>query len=319
MFHLKYRPNEWGTFYGNDAVVRSLQDKLNSGEALPPAYLFAGVPGTGKTTLAYILARKVGATDKSIIEINAGSDGGIDAIRETIKSVNYFHVLESVKVYIIDESQRLTIGAKDALLRTLEEGCPDHVYFIFCTSEPDKLNKALKRRCVSYDLKPLTFAESEALLSYICSQEQIELSEAVRSAILKQSAGIPGGIAMNLYNCQGQTDEDAISLLSRGVASAEVVDICRMILQPKFLKWPDVMAKVDKLVKQESAEGIRRMMFDYFAKVLKNAKSVKDVSFYTAILEVLDFRIEDDSQGQNGLVYLLGRIVIGIASMSGER
>ncbi len=141
----KYRPADFSEVIGQDSVVKVLESSIAQGK-IAHAYLFAGSRGTGKTSLARILARAIGTSPNDLYEIDAASNRGIDDIRLLRESVSTLPFESKFKVYIIDEVHMLTKEAFNALLKTLEEP-PAHAVFILATTETDKLPETVVSRC----------------------------------------------------------------------------------------------------------------------------------------------------------------------------
>jgi len=146
-----YRPAKWSEVIGQDPIVEALKETV-AGKRLAHAYLFSGSRGTGKTTVARILAREAGAADEDIYEIDAASNRGIDDIRQLREHVSVMPFSSPVKVYIIDEVHMLSKDAWNALLKTLEEP-PKHVIFILATTELDKVPETIVSRCQTFTFK----------------------------------------------------------------------------------------------------------------------------------------------------------------------
>ncbi len=146
-----YRPATWSEVIGQDHIVEALTEAV-SGKRLAHAYLFSGSRGTGKTTVARILAREAGAADEDIYEIDAASNRGIDDIRQLREHVSVMPFSSPVKVYIIDEVHMLSKDAWNALLKTLEEP-PKHVIFILATTELDKVPETIISRCQTFTFR----------------------------------------------------------------------------------------------------------------------------------------------------------------------
>ncbi|MBI2096388.1 MAG: DNA polymerase III subunit gamma/tau [Candidatus Taylorbacteria bacterium] len=145
VLYRKYRPEKWSEVAGQDHVVKVLQGALSLGR-LSHAYLFAGSRGTGKTSVARILARELGTAPADIYEIDAASNRGIDDVRALREAVAVLPFSSPYKVYIVDEVHMLTKEAFNALLKTLEEP-PPHAVFILATTEVEKLPETIVSRC----------------------------------------------------------------------------------------------------------------------------------------------------------------------------
>ncbi len=146
-----YRPAKWSEVIGQDPIVEALKETV-AGKRLAHAYLFSGSRGTGKTTVARILAREAGAADEDIYEIDAASNRGIDDIRQLREHVSVLPFSSPFKVYVIDEVHMLSKDAWNALLKTLEEP-PKHVIFILATTEMDKVPETIVSRCQTFMFK----------------------------------------------------------------------------------------------------------------------------------------------------------------------
>ncbi|HEY4516924.1 MAG TPA: DNA polymerase III subunit gamma/tau [Candidatus Paceibacterota bacterium] len=147
-----YRPQTFDEVRGQPQVVNSLQAALKHPEKMAHAYLFAGGRGTGKTSVARILARELGVSDKDLYEIDAASNRGIDDIRALREGVYAMPFDSPYKFYIIDEAHMLTKDAWNALLKTLEEP-PKHAMFVLATTERDKVPDTIQSRCEMYAFK----------------------------------------------------------------------------------------------------------------------------------------------------------------------
>ncbi len=143
-----YRPQKWSEVVGQDHIVEALKDAIVN-KRVAHAYLFSGSRGTGKTTVARILARELKTADEDVSEIDAASNRGIDDIRELREHVAVLPFSSQYKVYIIDEVHMLSKDAWNALLKTLEEP-PKHVIFILATTELDKVPETIISRCQTF-------------------------------------------------------------------------------------------------------------------------------------------------------------------------
>ena len=146
-----YRPSKWSEVIGQDQVVTALKESIDNGRP-SHAYLFSGTRGTGKTTIARIVAKALKTADEDVYEIDAASNRGIDDIRELREHVAVLPFSSPFKVYIIDEVHMLSKDAWNALLKTLEEP-PKHVIFILATTELDKVPDTIISRCQTFSFK----------------------------------------------------------------------------------------------------------------------------------------------------------------------
>ncbi len=218
----KYRPKQFSDLVGQEQVVQTLKNSIKF-ERISHAYLFAGPRGTGKTSTAKVYARALNClvddgiepcgqcdncqridNDQSmdLIEIDAASNRGIEAIRELREKVKFYPGEGRYKIYIIDEVHMLTNQAFNALLKTLEEP-PEKVIFILATTEPHKVIPTILSRCQRFDFSLLTQQEIAGRLEYICQEEDIEYEREALNLIAYSSSG---GM------------RDAISLLDQAIS-----------------------------------------------------------------------------------------------------
>lgn len=169
VLYRKYRPQDFDQVYGQDQVVKVLQGSLEQNN-IGHAYLFTGVRGTGKTTMARIFARALGCSNNDIIEIDAASNRGIDDIRALREGVHSLPFDSDKKMYIIDEVHMLTKEAFNALLKTLEEP-PAHVIFVLATTELHKVLPTVVSRCQNFTFKSPTQSVLKKMTQDICKKE----------------------------------------------------------------------------------------------------------------------------------------------------
>lgn len=169
----KYRPATFEDVVGQEAVVSALSGAIKN-DAIAHAYLFSGSRGTGKTSLARILARAVGASQNDTYEIDAASNRGVDDIRVLREAVHTLPFDSQYKVYIIDEAHMLTKEAFNALLKTLEEP-PRHVIFILATTEEGKLPETIVSRCQTFRFKTPPYATLKNVVENVARKEGFTL------------------------------------------------------------------------------------------------------------------------------------------------
>ena len=175
VLYRKYRPQSWDEVIGQEHVVRTLTNALKLNR-VSHAYLFSGPRGTGKTTIARLLAKSVGCADLDLIEIDAASNRGIDEIRELRDGIKLAPTAGKYKVFIIDEVHQLTKEAFNALLKTLEEP-PAHAIFILATTEAHKVPGTILSRVQQFAFRRLTIAEIIRKLQKIVEAEKIKIDE----------------------------------------------------------------------------------------------------------------------------------------------
>jgi DNA polymerase-3 subunit gamma/tau len=258
--HIEYRPLEFDEYIGNAALKASVLSVIDRAHT----YIFYGPRGCGKTTMARLIAKKVGAADIDIYEIDAADKTGVDDARQIKANSGFAPMGGKSKVYIIDEFHRLSGNASDALLKTLEEP-PDHCYFILCTTEIEKVPATIKSRAKSYEVKSLTVKESEELLDWVCSEERIKLPSQVRQAIIDNCEGIPREMLVSLDMVRKiNKEEDAIALILSSKSNPKVIDLCRALLQKA--KW----AEIGRILKDiaDEPENVRYAVLGYMNAVL---------------------------------------------------
>ena len=203
----KYRPTNFDEVVGQKHIIQTLKNAVAK-DRIGHAYLFCGPRGTGKTSIAKIFAKMLNCEDKEhapcgvctsckmaaehsypdIIEIDAASNNGVDEVRDLIERVKYAPMQGKYKVYIIDEVHMMSTGAFNALLKTIEEP-PEHVIFIFATTEPHKVLPTIISRCQRYDFSKVSMQDIQYRLSVVCKQEKIEVEEPALQLIAQLSDG----------------------------------------------------------------------------------------------------------------------------------
>ncbi len=183
----KYRPEKFADVIGQDHIVRAISGALDAGK-VAHAYLLCGPRGTGKTTIARIIARELGTSPNDVYEMDAASNRGIDDIREIRESVNTMPFDSKYKIYILDEVHMFTKDAWNALLKTIEEP-PAHVIFILATTELDKVPDTIVSRCQTFSLNKPTDAVLSSVITATAKKEGYTLEEGAAELIALLSDG----------------------------------------------------------------------------------------------------------------------------------
>jgi DNA polymerase III subunit gamma/tau len=263
--YLKYRPADLSQVKGNADVVATLEGMLKDTEKCPHSFLLHGPTGCGKTTIGRIIAKRLGCVGNDFKEIDSADFRGIDTIREIRKNSNYKAIEGRCRVWLIDECHKMTNDAQNALLKILED-TPKHVYFILCTTEPQKLLPTIKGRCIQLQVKVLGDAEMLKLLRGVVHAEEETLDEAVYKQILKSANGLPRNALQILEAVLRVSDEERLELAKQvEVEALEAIELCRALI--KRAPWRDVAAVLVRL-KELEPESIRRNVLGYCQSIL---------------------------------------------------
>lgn len=258
----KYRPKTFELVFGQDVITKTLKNVIKNNK-LSHAYLFAGPRGTGKTSSAKLFAKAINClnpkdgdacnecancksfndnANPDIIEIDAASNNGVDEIREIRNKVNLVPSMSKYKVYIIDEVHMLSIGAFNALLKTLEEP-PEYVIFILATTEPQKIPATITSRCQRFDFKSISMESMKKCLNNIIEKEKIQIGDdALDEIIVNSKGGMRDAISLldQAYAfCDNKITLDDVESLSGNITKLEMLSLILNILDGNYINISD--------------------------------------------------------------------------------
>jgi DNA polymerase-3 subunit gamma/tau len=296
-----YRPKDFNEVAGQKHITQTLKNAL-ANDKVAHAYLFSGPRGTGKTSIAKILAKAVNCvkaptdnpcnvcenclgiqdgTISDVIEIDAASNNGVDEIRELRDKVKYLPGYVKYKVYIIDEVHMLSQGAFNALLKTLEEP-PAHVIFILCTTELQKVIPTIQSRCQRFDFKAISTLDIIAKLKEIIKIENIEIEEdAIKQIATYAEGGMRDAISLldqvYAYNPEKVSIED-VNQICGAVSMQTQIDLAKALINFESTKAISLLN--DLLYQGKEVKKITLNLIEFFRDVLmySNLKTIDESS-----------------------------------------
>ena len=295
--YLKWRPERFGEVVGQEGTVRILRNSVQKGET-SHAYLFAGPRGTGKTSVARILAKALNCEDPEdgepcnscsscrkidkgqaldIVEIDGASNRGIDKIRELREEVNFAPAELRNKVYIIDEVHMLTNQAFNALLKTIEEP-PDKVTFVFATTEPEEVPATIISRCQVFEFKEISGGEIQERLAEVAESEGLEITD--------------GGLSLIASRAQGSM-RDALVILEQVMGSGPTGEVDKEDLFELLglVEGETTERFIDALLANESGK-----LLDILDDLVSRGRDLE--LFLEGVLDNLRLRIKEAGEGK---------------------
>lgn len=298
--YLKYRPDDFSQMKGNAETLTALDTMLSNPKTCPHVFMFYGPTGTGKTTLGRIIGTRLGCVGRDFKEINSSNFNGVDDIREIIKSSQFAPIEGSVIVWLLDEVQKITGAAFNALLKILED-TPKHVYFVLCSTEPQKIPDTIKGRCQQFQLKILTDSQMFSLLRKIVKEEEQTLEQEIYDQIIQDSLGHPRNALQILEQVLSVPSENRLEIARQtSIQYSQGIELCRALINR--LPWKTVSVILVGLKDQE-AEAIRRMVLGYMQAILLKGEN----DFAAFILE--EFLSPFYDSGFSGLTYACYSII----------
>ena len=316
----KYRPQNFSQVFGQDHIVKTLINQIFSG-SVSHAYLFCGTRGTGKTSVARLLARALNCKDSqpdsapcnkcqacvdilqnrsmNVIEIDAASNNGVDNIRDLLEEVKYPPVTGVYKIYIIDEVHMLSTGAFNALLKTLEEP-PEHVVFVLATTDPHKVLPTIHSRCQRFEFRRIPSGDIAENIAPYLKQENIAIEPAA-IALISQLADGSVRDALSLadqaiaFYGDSLITEESIRTLVGSVDTATLFEMTDALLSKNSLATIEIIHKMSQGSKdyaQFTNELISHFRNLLVANIVKQSSHVLDVT-----KETLERLVTQSNQG----------------------
>ena len=320
----KFRPIKFDELVGQEHITKTLKNQIMS-DRVGHAYLFNGGRGTGKTTIAKILARTVNclnvqdgepcneceickaALDGSltdIVEMDAASNNSVEDVRDIREAVNFLPTKAKYRVYIIDEVHMLSTGAFNALLKTLEEP-PKHVKFMLATTEPQKIPATILSRCQRFDFKRISNEDIIKRLKIVCEESKISISDEALNLIATLAEGGMRDALSILERCnqdgEDKIDEDKI----RDLVGIPKITYIKQIVEAIINYDVDTSLKVIEEILKEGKD-LNNLLWEIikYVKDVLLFKSTGNIQTYTKE-EVEDIKILSEKISKEDLINLI--------------
>lgn len=276
----EHRPTSFDEIVGNKATIKALTSLLQrSRKKFPHAILLTGPHGCGKTTIGRILSEELGAQSGDYREVDTADFRGIDTIRDIRKQIRLRpqDPKSTCRVWLLDECHMIGKGgdsstneAQNAMLKMLED-TPSHVYFILCTTDPQKLRSTIRSRCTQFAVETLSEKEMGRLLKKISRKEKILIPQEVRELIAEQSLGHPRDALQLLQKILG-LDEDEMEevVFAEAAKQNAAIELARALIAKE--PWKKV-ARILTGLQNEKEESMRHMVLKYCNTILLKGKN----------------------------------------------
>lgn len=248
----KYRPKDLDQIVGQDVAVRTLEAFIEQ-DSVPHFILFTGPSGCGKTTLARIVRRKLRCSRHDFIE---DAPRKIEDVRVIKRRIHQAPMKGKCRVWLIDECHKLTSDAQDEFLKILGE-TPNHVYFLFTTTDPQKLKDTIKNRRTEIIVKSLSDGSLSGLIDRVCKEEKMKIDKEVVDKIIENSEGSARKALVFLNTViHLSSKKEQLNAIVTETAELQAFEITRALLYNKKTTWNE-MARILKATEGEEPEQIR--------------------------------------------------------------
>lgn len=266
----KHRPGSFKDVIGQNNVVKILETKIKKNK-LPHSILLIGDSGCGKTTLGRIIRKELGCKKSGFREINGADQGGVDDMRRIRSNMSKAPMKGKCKVWLIDEAHKVSEAGQQCLLKMLED-TPRHVYFILATTDPQKLKKAIRTRCMEVKVNKINDTDMTNLLLDIGKKEKIKKNKKVIAKIVKAADGSARKALVFLDKIMDlDSTEEMIEAIESATVEVQAIAIVRALIN-KGTTWP-AMCKILKETSKEDPESMRWMILGYAKSCLLGANS----------------------------------------------
>ena len=348
MYHAlyrKYRPYNFDSVVGQNSIIKTLRNSIKNG-TFSHAYMFFGPRGTGKTTISKIFARNINCLDQNegiscgkcknclvandkecvdIIEIDAASNNGVDEIRELKNKISLVPAELKYKVYIIDEVHMLSIGAFNALLKTLEEP-PEHAIFILATTDPQKVPETIISRCQCFSFKRISDEMIVDRLKNVCESEKIDIDDEVLLEIAISSDGGMRDSLSSLDKLISYSDKkitvDDFAELNGMITKKDLINLCDNIFEGDIAK---VLFKMNKFnsdgknliqIILQLMHFLRNSVVNYYVENLKCNYSIDNM---LKLINTINENMFDIKKSGNPKIFIEMLLIKYIKDISGDK